>query len=144
MIKTSSKIFVKDPIFKNVVIACPMGSEIPEWLEGASITKNIDGSFSLSTRLRNLTGNMMDSYWVRCGTDENEIPLANILDKSTPYFDTYVVCTEDGQDICPLREFDEGYEQELDYNLSLTPEEYVQQLIEEKGIDIEQDEYDDI
>ncbi len=156
MIKPSSKIFIqkapkkkdaarinfaedieKDGVFyakPKVIPACPMGVEIPDWLDGAPIEKNHDDSFTITTSRGKSTGNMMDSYWVRYGTKEDGTPDANILTKSEPSFDDYYLCTEDGQNICSLRDFDEGFEYELDSNFRLTPEEYAVQLAEENGI----------
>lgn len=136
-ISDESRIIEKDGVFyakPQVTPACPMGVEIPDWLEGAPIKKNHDDSFTITTSWGKSTGNMMDSYWVRYGTKEDGTPDANILTKSEPSFDDYYLCTEDGQNICPLRKFDEGFEYELDSNLRLTPEEYAAQLADEYGI----------
>ena len=110
MIPKSSKIFIqkapKNYAQPKVTIACPMGTEIPDWLEGAPIKKNHDDSFTITTSWGESTGHMIDSYWVRYGTKEDGTPDANILTKSEPSFDDYYLCTEDGQNICSLREFD--------------------------------------
>ncbi len=108
-----------------------MGSEIPEWVEGAPVAKNEDGSFTVTTSWGKSTGNIMDCYWMRYGDNKDGSPDVNILTKSEPSFDDYYLCTEDGRNICPLREFDESFEQELDRNLSLTPEEFAKELEDE-------------
>ena len=133
-ISDESRIIEKDGVFyakPKVTPACPIGLEAPEWLDGAPIKKNPDDSFTITTGWGESTGVHGEAYWVRYGTKEDGTPDANILTKSEPSFDDYMLCTEDGQNICSLREFDEGFERALDDDLSLTPDAYANQLIAE-------------
>ena len=90
----------------TVLQAQPVDEEFPEFLEGADISRNDDGSWSIKTDWGVSTGFPYQSYWVRYGTKEDGTPDANILTKTEKSYRDYIVCNEDGEDIGWLYELD--------------------------------------
>ena len=80
--------------------------EFPEFLEGAQITHNPNGSWTIKTDWGESTGFPGQAYWVRYGTKEDGTPDANILTKSEKSYQDYIVCDENGNDIGFLAEID--------------------------------------
>ena len=90
----------------TVMPAAEVTDEFPEFLEGADITHNPDGSWSIKTDWGVSTGFPGQAYWVRYGTKEDGTPDANILTKTEKSYRDYIVCDEDGNDIGFLHEID--------------------------------------
>lgn len=90
----------------TVMPAMAVTDEFPEFLEGADITHNPDGSWSIKTDWGVSTGFPGQAYWVRYGTKEDETPDANILTKTEKSYKDYIVCDGDGNDIGFLSEID--------------------------------------
>ena len=90
----------------TVMPAQPVSEEFPEFLEGANITHNEDGSWSIKTDWGISTGFPGAAYWVLYGTKEDGTPDANILTKTEKSYRDYIVCDENGQDIGALCEID--------------------------------------
>ena len=90
----------------TVMPAMAVTDEFPEFLEGADITRNADGSWSIKTDWGVSTGFPGEAYWVRYGTKEDGTPDANILTKSEKSYRDYIVCDENGTDIGLLCEID--------------------------------------
>ena len=102
--------------------ACPIGPEPPEWMSGAEIRHNRDGSFTMKTDWGESTGRPGEAYWVLYGVKADGRPDANILTISERSFSDYFLCTEDGQNICTLAEFDARFKELEDQGLNITPE----------------------
>ncbi len=83
-----------------------VGEEFPEFLDGANIRRNADGSWTIKTDWGESTGFPGKAYWVRYGTKPDGTPDANILTKTEKSYRDYVVCDEAGQDIGLLCEVD--------------------------------------
>lgn len=79
---------------------------IPEFLGGADIHQNEDGSWTIKTDWGESTGFPGKAYWVRYGTKEDGTPDANILTKTEKSYRDYIVCDENGKDIGFLYELD--------------------------------------
>ena len=91
----------KPPVYAAQLIS----EEFPKFLEGAEITRNPDGSWTIKTSWGASTGFPGQAYWVLYGTDENGTD-ANILTKSEKSYRNYIVCDEDGVDIGWLYKID--------------------------------------
>lgn len=85
--------------------AQPVSEEFPEFLEGANITHNEDGSWSIKTDWGISTGFPGAAYWVLYGTKEDGTPDANILTKTEKSYRDYIV-SENGKDVGYLYEID--------------------------------------
>lgn len=99
----------KDGVFykkATVLEAEPVSDEFPEFLTGAPITHNDDGSWTITTDWGQSTGFPGESYWIRYGTKENGAPDANILTKTEKSYQDYIVCKQDGTAIGKLSEID--------------------------------------
>lgn len=99
----------KDGVFftkATVYMAQKIGEEIPEFLVGAPVEKNLDGSFTITTDWGKSTGSPKDAYFILYGVKKNGTIDANILTKSEPSYDSYYVCTKDGEIIGRLSELD--------------------------------------
>lgn len=79
---------------------------IPAFLKGAEVRKNLDGSWTIKTDWGESTGKPYEAYWVLYGIKEDGTPDANILTKSEKSFSEYIVCDESGKDICSLSELE--------------------------------------
>ena len=90
----------------TVLPAMAVTDEFPEFLIGADITHNPDGSWSIKTDWGVSTGFPGQAYWVKYGTKEDGTPDANILTKTEKSYQDYIVCDEDGNDIGFLSEID--------------------------------------
>lgn len=90
----------------TVLQAQPVDDEFPEFLSGANIRHNEDGSWTIKTDWGESTGFPKQAYWVRYGTKEDGSPDANILTKTEKSYLDYVVCDADGKDIGLLSEID--------------------------------------
>lgn len=91
---------------KTVLQAQPIDDEFPEFLSGADIRHNEDGSWTIKTSWGESTGFPGKAYWVRYGTLADGSPDANILTKSEKSYQLFVVCDADGNDIGLLSEID--------------------------------------
>ena len=87
----------------------PENGQIPDWLKGAPIEQKRDGTIELTTDWGVSSGKPGEAYFVKYGTKADGTPDANILTKTEKSFDAYSVCTEDGQNLCTLREFDDAF-----------------------------------
>ncbi len=90
----------------TVLMAAPVTEQFPEFLEGAPIVRNDDGSWTITTDWGKSTGFPGKAYWIRYGTKPDGKPDANILTKSEKSYKDYIVCGEDGEDIGYLYELD--------------------------------------
>ena len=90
----------------TILEAAPVTDEFPEFLQGADIAHNADGSWSIKTDWGVSTGFPGQAYWVKYGTKEDGSVDANILTKSEKSYKDYIVCDEDGNDIGWLAEID--------------------------------------
>lgn len=90
----------------TVMQAMAVTDEFPAFLEGAAITHNEDGSWTIETDWGKSTGFPGKAYWVRYGTKEDGTPDANILTKSEKSYRDYIVCNDNGEDIGFLCEID--------------------------------------
>ena len=90
----------------TIMQAQPVSDEFPEFLKGADITHNEDGSWSIKTDWGVSTGFPGKAYWVLYGTKEDGKPDANILTKTEKSYREYIVCDENGQDVGYLCEID--------------------------------------
>lgn len=90
----------------TVLQAQPVDDEFPEFLSGADIRHNEDGSWTIKTDWGESTGFPGQAYWVRYGSKADGTPDANILTKTEKSYLEYVVCDEDGNDIGLLSEID--------------------------------------
>ena len=93
-------------------------NKIPDFLQGAEVRKNEDGSWTIKTSWGESTGFPGECYWVLYGTNEDGTPDANILTKTEKSFKDYLVCDEDGEDLCWLSELDEAWNRGKGYILS--------------------------
>lgn len=89
----------------TVMPAMAITDEFPEFLRGADITHNPDGSWSIKTDWGVSSGFPGQAYWVRYGTRDGK-PDANILTKTEKSYKDYIVCDENGVDIGLLSEID--------------------------------------
>lgn len=80
--------------------------EFPEFLSGAAIRRNDDGSWTIKTSWGESTGFPGECYWVLYGINEDGKPDANILTKTEKSFKDYIVCDDDGVDLGWLSELD--------------------------------------
>ena len=90
----------------TVMQAMAVSDEFPAFLEGAAITHNEDGSWTIKTDWGESTGFPGKAYWVRYGTKGDGTPDANILTKTEKSYRDYIVCDENGEDIGFLCEID--------------------------------------
>ena len=113
--------------------AAPIGEDVPDWLKGADISQKRDGSFTIKTDWGESSGKPDEAYWVKYGTKADGKPDANILTKGTDSFDAYSVCTEDGKNICTLRQFDNKFTVMREKNPDVSYEDVLNQLKGSKG-----------
>lgn len=108
----STNLVEKNGVFykKATVMKAQLVEEdkIPDFLQGAEVRKNKDGSWTIKTSWGESTGFPGECYWVLYGTNEDGTPDANILTKTEKSFKDYLVCDEDGEDLCWLAELDEA------------------------------------
>lgn len=90
----------------TVMQAMAVTEEFPEFLDGADIARNPDGSWSIKTDWGVSTGFPGQAYWIRYGTKSDGTPDANILTKTEKSYGDYIVCDENGKDIGYLSEID--------------------------------------
>ncbi|MBR3176189.1 hypothetical protein IKF26_02215 [Candidatus Saccharibacteria bacterium] len=90
----------------TVMSAMAVTEEFPKFLEGANITQDPDGSWSIKTDWGVSTGFPGQAYWVKYGTKEDGTPDANILTKTEKSYQDYIVCDEEGNDIGFLSKID--------------------------------------
>ena len=99
----------KDGVFykkATVMKAMKVSDEFPEFLEGAPIKRNPDGSWTIKTSWGESTGFPGEAYWVLYGTNDDGTLDANILTKTEKSFKDYIVSDKDGHDIGWLSELD--------------------------------------
>ena len=105
----ATNLIEKDGVFykkATVFEAQALDDEFPEFLKGAPITQNQDGSWTIKTSWGQSTGFPGKAYWVRYGTHEDGTPDANILTKTEKSYTDYIVCDESGQDVGRLCDID--------------------------------------
>lgn len=102
LIEQDGVFYKKATVFK----AMKVGESLPEWLEGAPIRHNADGSWTITTPWGESTGFPGKSYWILYGTNEDGSIDANILTKSEKSYKDYIVCDDDGNDLGYLAELD--------------------------------------
>lgn len=90
----------------TVLKAALLSDVIPDFLEGADIRKNDDGSWSIRTSWGVSTGFCGEAYWVLYGINEDGTPDANILTRTEKSFRDYIVCDDMGNDLGSLLELD--------------------------------------
>lgn len=90
----------------TVLPAQAVDDEFPEFLKGAPITHNADGSWTIKTDWGESTGFPGQAYWIKYGVKEDGTPDANILTKTEKSYKDYIVCDEDGNDVGFLAEID--------------------------------------
>ena len=90
----------------TVMSAMALTEEFPEFLEGADIFRNADGSWSIKTDWGVSTGHVGQAYWVLFGFKADGKPDANILPKTEKSYKEYIVCDDAGNDIGFLSEID--------------------------------------
>ena len=81
------------------VEAEPIDDTFPEFLRGANISRNADGSWSVKTDWGVSTGFPGRAYWVRYGTKGDGTPDCNILTKGEKSYEDYLVCDEKGGEV---------------------------------------------
>lgn len=89
----------------TILEAEAVSDEFPEFLRGAEIRHNEDGSWTIKTSWGESTGFPGKAYWVLYGRDGDKVD-ANILTKSEKSYKDYIVCDADGKDIGFLYEID--------------------------------------
>lgn len=90
----------------TVMSAMAVTEEFPEFLQGADISRNADGSWFITTDWGVSTGHPGQSYWVLYGFKADGKPDANILSKTEKSYREYIVCDDAGKDIGFLCEID--------------------------------------
>lgn len=90
----------------TILKAQPVSEEFPEFLAGATIRHNADGSWTIKTDWGESTGFPGKAYWVLYGLKADGTPDANILTKTEKSYQDYIVCDEDGHDMGLLCEID--------------------------------------
>lgn len=90
----------------TILEAEEVSGQFPEFLRGADIHQNEDGSWTIKTDWGESTEFPGKAYWVRYGTKEDGTPDANILTKTEKSYRDYIVCDENGKDIGFLYELD--------------------------------------
>ena len=90
----------------TVMPAVAVSNDFPDFLEGADICDNPDGSWSIKTDWGVSTGFPGEAYWIKYGTKEDGSVDANILTKTEKSYREYIVCDENGEDIGFLCEID--------------------------------------
>lgn len=143
MITKDSKIKVVLKNSDKQFDACPVGVEIPSWLEGAPIEKNADGTFDVGyfePKTKAIPG---QSCWYKYGETFDgspEVKALSINDTPNKYgecaIDDLSIVDDNGTKLCSLRDFTEMFEQALDSNLRLTPEEFVKELSQEQKLPV--------
>lgn len=107
----STNLVEKDGVFykKATVMKAQLVEEerIPDFLQGAEVRKNDNGSWTIKTSWGESTGFPRECYWVLYGTNEDGTPDANILSKTEKSFNDYIVCDKNGEDLGWLSELDE-------------------------------------
>ena len=119
----STNLIEKNGVFykKATVMKAQLVEEdrIPDFLQGAEVRKNDDGSWTIKTSWGESTGFPGECYWVLYGTNGDGTPDANILTKTEKSFKDYLVCDENGEDLGWLSELDEIWcSEEVRYILS--------------------------
>lgn len=102
LVEIDGVFYKKAPILKSQ----PVSEEFPEFLAGATIRHNDDGSWTIKTDRGESTGFPGKAYWVLYGTKADGTLDANILTKNEKSYRDYIVCDEDGNDLGFLSELD--------------------------------------
>ena len=102
LIEVDGVFYKKATIFQ----AQPLDDEFPEFLKGANICRNQDGSWTIVTPWGKSTGYPGKAYWIRYGSRPDGSPDANILTKTEKSYRDYIVCDDSGKDIGLLCEID--------------------------------------
>lgn len=100
----------KDGVFykkATVMKAMLVTDEFPEFLSGADVRRNDDGSWTIKTGWGESSGFPGKCYWVLYGMNDDGTPDANILTKTEKSFKDYIVCDDEGVDLGWLYELDE-------------------------------------
>lgn len=105
----ATNLIERDGIFykkATILTAQQVNDEAPDFLEGANIRHNFDGSWTIVTDCGESTGFPGEAYWVLYGQKADGTPDANILTKTEKSYKDYIVCDESGNDIGWLSEID--------------------------------------
>ena len=105
----ATNLIERDGIFykkATILTAQQVNDEAPDFLEGANIRHNSDGSWTIVTDWGESTGFPGEAYWVLYGQKADGTPDANILTKTEKSYKDYIVCDENGNDIGWLSEID--------------------------------------
>ena len=105
----ATNLIERDGIFykkATVFTAQKVNDKVPDFLEGANIRHNSDGSWTIVTDWGESTGFPGEAYWVLYGQKADGTPDANILTKTEKSYKGYIVCDENGNDIGLLSEID--------------------------------------
>lgn len=95
--------FYKKP---SIFLAQLVDDKLPEFLKGAKIIKNGNGSWTIINDWFRKTGFPGEAYWVLYGIKGNGTPNATIITKSEQEYLDYIVCDKNGTDICALAKMD--------------------------------------
>lgn len=101
LIEIDGVFYKKATVFQSA----PLSDVLPDFLKGADVRHNPDGSWTIKTSWGESTGFPGKAYWVLYGINDGK-PDANILTKSEKSYRDYIVCDEDGNDIGLLCEID--------------------------------------
>ncbi len=73
---------------------------VPYFLTLCDIRKNCDGSWTIKTSKGEKIGIPGEAYWVLYGENSDSTPNGDIITKDE--MDNFIVCDEEGNDICLL------------------------------------------
>ncbi len=94
------------PDEKTVMRAQLVSDNYPEFINGADIWRNDDGSWSIETDWGTSTGFPGRAYWLQYGTKPDGNADADIISKEQKSYRDFVVCDENGRALGWLYEFD--------------------------------------
>lgn len=92
---------------KGIIIEAKRVDDIfPEFLTGADITHNSDGSWTIKNDFGEHTGYPGNAYWMLLRTKRDGTPDGTILNKNDESYKDYIVCDNNGNDVGLLCELD--------------------------------------
>ena len=98
IIEKDGKIYARPKVTEAALI----GSRLPSFMDGADVTRNDDGSYTVTTDWGRSSGKPGDGLFVRYGTKADGKPDVNILTFGTESAKQYNLCTKDGRNLCRL------------------------------------------
>ena len=105
----ATNLIERDGIFykkATILTAQQVNDETPDFLEGANIRHNSDGSWTIVTDWGESTGFPGEAYWVLYGQKADGTPDANILNKTEKSYKDYIFYDKTANDIGWLSEID--------------------------------------